>query len=135
MSACNGGNLGVVRLLLARDDVYVNDRDKDQHTALMVSCVRGYIEIVRCLLDQDDIDVNLEDSNHKTALMLACDNDHTEVISTLLQREDLQRTTRNLEVIKYFVMKLRRVKKKDIESVIETAVSRNLPYIALLSGF
>ena len=130
MAACSAEHTGVVRLLLARDDVDVNAQNKNKVTALMYSCITGAIENVRCLLDHADIDVNLENSNHETAPIFACDYDKTEIISKLLQREDLQRTTRNLEVMKYFVM-LRRVENMDMRAIIETAVSKNLPEIAV----
>ena len=130
-AACSKGYLGVVRLLIARDDVDVNAQNNNKITALMWSCNRGDIEIARCLLDLEEIDVNLEDVDHNTALVLACDYDKPEIISMLLQREDLQRTPRNLVVIIDFVMKLIRVKDKTLRTIIETAVSRNLPNIAV----
>ena len=111
--ACERGNLGMVRLLLSKDDIDVNAVNECQITALMSSCGKGVIEIVRCLLDHEDIDVNFKDSYRNSALSLACDYDQTEIISMLLQREDLQKTTRNLELIKDFVMRQRRQGKRE----------------------
>ena len=130
--ACMNEHPGVVRLLLSRNDIDVNSRDSlENRTALMHSCCSGSIEIVRCLLDHKDIDVNLEDHCHETALTHACRNwkERTVIISMLLQREDLHKS-RSLEYIMDFVMK-RRVTEKDIGAVIERAVSRKMPDIAV----
>ena len=59
MMAVNELNPELVRLLLTRDDINVNAKDKDRCTALMYSCMNGDTEIVRILLEHKDIDINL----------------------------------------------------------------------------
>ena len=83
---------------------------------------------------RNDIDVNAQDMEKFTALYFACQNGFEEVVRILLlYREELQRTTRNLELIIQFVMGTMesRVTEKDIQTVIEKAVSRNLADIAV----
>jgi len=130
MIASNEEHPGVVRLLLNREDIDVNAQNSDKYTALMCGCDKGNVEIVRSLLDHDETDINLEDSNQETALIWACDKDQPKVISLLLQREELDRSASNLESIMHVVMK-RRVDKKDLGAVIEEALFRNLPDIAV----
>ena len=130
MIASNESHPEVVKLLLSRDDIDVNAQNADKYTALMCGCDKGNVEIVRSLLNHEDIDINLEDSNQETALIWACDKDQPKVISMLLKREELERTVNNLESIIHVVMK-RRVNKTDMGAIIEEAVTKNLPDIAV----
>ena len=115
--------------LHTREGIDVNAQNVDNYTALMCACDIGNVEIVRSLLDHEDIDINLKDSNNETALTWACDNDRYKVISMLLQRDELDRSVINIESI-FHVVK-REVNKKDTGAVIEEAVIRNLPNIAV----
>merc|ERR1719221_151807 len=130
MIASNESHPGVVRLLLSKDDIDVNAQNADLYTALMCGCDKGNEEIVRSLLDQEDIDVNLQDSNRETALIWACDKEKSEVISMLLQREELSRSDSNVESLVHVVMK-QATEKRDMDSVIKTAVSKGMPDIAV----
>ena len=128
--ACYQGHLWLLRLLLTREDIDVNAQYQNKNTALMIACSRGHAKIVRILLEQKDIDINLSNLHGATALSLSCEKNQPVIISMLLEREDLQRTVRNLEDTMNFVMK-RQVDKKEISTVIEEAVNRNQPDVAI----
>ena len=131
MIASNESHPGVVKLLLTMEDIDVNAQNADKYTALMCGCDKGNVEIVKSLLDNDDIDINLEDSNQETALIWACDKDQPKVISMLLKREELERTVNNLESIIHVVMKRRVNKTEAMGAIIEEAVNKSLPDIAV----
>ena len=137
-------HLGVVKLLLNRDDININALNNSGYTALMKSLIDIDIadtEIIRSLLDHKDIDINHtlpEEYGYINALTLACDIGHIEAISMLLQREEIQMTTSNIQDAADFFMNYLSgepyVKNmcidiedaRDMRTVIEEAVSKNL---------
>ncbi len=83
-SAIENGHENVVRLLLARPDISVNDQPDRKMTApLTTAAAKGNVEIVRMLLNRPDIDVNIK-SNATTALIYAAENGHENVVRLLL---------------------------------------------------
>ena len=51
MVACNESYLGVIRLLLNRDDIDINAKNKYNRTALTISCERKTIESERNVME------------------------------------------------------------------------------------
>jgi ankyrin repeat protein len=80
----------VVRLLLARKDIQINQATNDGATPLYIACVRGKVEIVRLLLDRDDIGVNQAMNDGQTPLYAACRNGNVKVINALLTRKEIK---------------------------------------------
>ena len=89
--ASQKGHVEVVQLLLARQDVEVNENTHDGATALYIASQKGHIEVVRLLLARQDVDVN---STHKycgfTALIIAAQYGHADVLQLLLARQDVE---------------------------------------------
>ena len=110
MAINDSQHLGVVKLLLNRDDININALNNSGYTALMKSLIDIDIadtEIIRSLLDHKDIDINHtlpEEYGYTNALTLACDIGHIEAISMLLQREEIQMTTSNIQDVADFFM-------------------------------
>ncbi|CCX11360.1 ankyrin repeat-containing domain protein [Pyronema domesticum] len=67
IEACNSGHESIVRLLLNRDDILVNQTDNGNNTALMIGCRNGRVSSVKLLLGRKDIDVILKNNDGKTA--------------------------------------------------------------------
>lgn len=59
--ACKFGNIKIVQLLLAHQNVDVNSVDNELQSPLHYACFNGHDEIIKILLDQPSIDKNLED--------------------------------------------------------------------------
>ena len=152
MIACTMPHLGVVKLLLNNDELNINDQNIGGYTALMSILTEkdnADTAIIRSLLDHKDIDINFtlpQEYGYKNALTMACDIGQTEVISMLLQRDEIHTTAGNLNAVSDFVMNYEdflsgqafvmnrgRIDIKDVRdmrTVIEEAVSKNLPDIA-----
>jgi ankyrin repeat protein len=62
-------NKGVIKELLALENIDVNLGDKDEYTPLICASEKGYTDIVKLLLLHKDIIVNTEDKNGYTAIM------------------------------------------------------------------
>jgi hypothetical protein len=77
------GHRAVVKLLLERDGVDVNAKNKSGETLLCSSASNGDIVIVELLLQCDDIDLNVE-SNGLTPLMAAERYGHEAIVRLLL---------------------------------------------------
>ena len=92
--AVHRGNIDMMKILLNRSDVQVNN-------ALTVAASYGYQEIVSLLLDEcDNVDINAVDNDGNTALICAIKNyedgsDMVGVVDLLLKREDLDVTKVN----------------------------------------
>ena len=70
----------VVRLLIERDDVDINAKDKGGQTALILATKLGYEAVVRLLIGRDDIDINTKGQYGQTALMRAVKDKHMAVL-------------------------------------------------------
>ena len=78
------------KLLLERDDINVNIRDRDGWTALHYACYEESLEVVELLLERDDINPNLQNNSGKTALSEAADsNGIIRCVKLLLERDDI----------------------------------------------
>ena len=100
--AAKYGHVKIVKMLLGREDIYVNKKDEDGKTVLMMpglmsalwhgAALSGneqVVNTVRLLLDRPDFNVNQQDNNGKTVLLLAADTGNLELVKLLLLREDI----------------------------------------------
>ena len=91
-TACQNNYSKVVRLLLAREEIDVNqpyDPKDVSHghgvSPLYIACTYGFTEVVRLLLARKEIDVNQpEKLNNTTPIWIACQEGHTETVQLLL---------------------------------------------------
>lgn len=88
VEACEKGEIEMVKTLLAKEGVQVNELDRGV-SALYVSCLDGHLEVVRLLLGIQQIDVNSSDKNGATCLYQACNFGHLEVVRLLLEMESV----------------------------------------------
>ncbi|MCJ1315728.1 hypothetical protein MMC15_001048 [Xylographa vitiligo] len=84
------GHDAIVRLLLDREDVDANSRDRFGLTALSVAAREGHEATISLLLKQKDIQVNSKDDEGRTPLLWAAIKGHATVVSLLLKRENIQ---------------------------------------------
>jgi len=94
--ASEAGFSEVVSLLLAMQDIDVNQADNNGATPLYVASHRGNSEVVSMLLAKQDIDVNQANNNGATPLYIASENDKfasqeglTRVVSMLLAKQGI----------------------------------------------
>jgi ankyrin repeat protein len=59
------GSVEIVQLLLGRDNVDTNSKDKWDRTPLLYAAMGGRVEIVQLLLAQDGVDANLKDEDSR----------------------------------------------------------------------
>ena len=83
--ACWKGPLEVVKALLARPEVDVNQAEKNGVTPLWIACRVGRLNIVNALLGKDGIEINQARKDGVTPLYVACAMDHLEVVKELLK--------------------------------------------------
>jgi len=76
--------VGVVRLLLAREDIQINQAAKDGATPLYTTCAKGHVDVVRLLLARKEIDINKEYKGC-TPLKIAQGNKFTKIVALLQQ--------------------------------------------------
>ena len=90
--AVRGGDIEIVKALLACDGIKVNKKNKDKETALHVAVRKGDTAIVKALLAKNP-DVNKMNKDGFTALHLAARGGHVEIVEALLtagaQRESV----------------------------------------------
>jgi ankyrin repeat protein len=89
--AAENGHEGVVKLLLADDDVDVNSKDDyGSWTPLSRAAENGHDEVVKLLLVEDDVDINSKDYySGRTPLWRAVENEHEGVVMLLLAKDDI----------------------------------------------
>ena len=106
--AAGNGHLHVVKYLLSRGDVDVNERSDNNVdnnvTPLRVAAERNHLNVVKYLLSRDDVDVNARImGNHSiralvtpTALHEAAAYGYLAIVKELLSRDDIDVNARNL---------------------------------------
>jgi ankyrin repeat protein len=72
-------------MLLAIENINVNQQNKDGNTALMWASHQGHQEIVQILLNKENINVNQQDKDGFTALMWACMKGQKEIVQMFLE--------------------------------------------------
>lgn len=87
--AARSGNMAVMRLLLARDDVEVNAKEAEGWTALALSAHEGHEGVVKLLLEREDVEINVTNDLGRTALAIAAFKGHEKVVKLLLARKCL----------------------------------------------
>eukprot|EP00598_Pedospumella_elongata_P002405 CAMPEP_0184978170 /NCGR_PEP_ID=MMETSP1098-20130426/8768_1 /TAXON_ID=89044 /ORGANISM="Spumella elongata, Strain CCAP 955/1" /LENGTH=343 /DNA_ID=CAMNT_0027501283 /DNA_START=101 /DNA_END=1128 /DNA_ORIENTATION=+ len=83
------GHVGIVELLLSREDLEVNCWDKDGRTALVWASDRGHLDIVELVLAHCDVQVNLQEKYGRTALMMSASLGHINVFQRLLHHPNI----------------------------------------------
>ena len=81
------GQVVDVSMLLARQDIDVNEVDDYGRTPLQLASIRGHTRIISMLLDKRGIDVNKADDEGRTPLWRATQNGHADVVKLLLAKE------------------------------------------------
>lgn len=74
------GHEAVVELLMKRDNVDVNSKDKYKRTSLSWAAIMGYEVVVKSLMKQDEVDVNSKDEHKRTPLSWAAEKGHEAMI-------------------------------------------------------
>ncbi|KAK0219365.1 hypothetical protein EDD85DRAFT_961104 [Armillaria nabsnona] len=100
--AAQEGHLEMVKVLLARDDVDVNETDPERRyrTPLMEAARNGHPEVVRAILEserrvvrillaQPGIEATTWDENYESPLMVAAGRGHSDIVRMFLEREDI----------------------------------------------
>ena len=87
--AASRGHESVVRLLLERNDVDANSKDKDAQTPLTLAAIGGHENAVRLLLERNDVDANSKDKHGHTPLTWAVVEGHKHVVQLLREHNDV----------------------------------------------
>jgi ankyrin repeat protein len=66
----------VVRLLVERDNVEADSKDRDGQTLLSLAAERGHEAVVRLLVERDDVDPDSRDDEGRTTLFYAAERGH-----------------------------------------------------------
>lgn len=88
--AAREGYVGIVELLLARQNIQINLCTEDKETALFWAALKGHIDVVKLLLAHKDIRVNIPDWDGSTALLWAIRANYIEIAKLLLVHPDIQ---------------------------------------------
>jgi hypothetical protein len=83
-AACWDGHVDVVRLLLKRKEIQINQATKDGQTPLYQTCRQGHVDVVRLLLARKEIQINQATKKGKTPLYTTCQKGHVDVVRLLL---------------------------------------------------
>jgi ankyrin repeat protein len=83
--AMNTENETVVRLLVLRDDINVNLKNKYNQMPLFWAAERGHKAVVKLLLKTGKVDVDSKDIRYRTPLVLAAEGGHEAVVKLLLE--------------------------------------------------
>jgi ankyrin repeat protein len=87
---CVKGGLGIVKVLLARKLIQINQALHNGATPLYMACDKGHVKVVNALLARKEVQINLATNNGVTPLYLACQNDRVKVVDALLARKEIQ---------------------------------------------
>ena len=88
--ACQDGYKEITESLLGREDIDVNQSNKNGDTPLIMACYNGHKEITGLLLGRKNTKVNRPDNNGFTPLITACQKGHEEITGLLLDRKDIK---------------------------------------------
>src|SRR3984957_4453986 len=88
--SAENGHEAIVELLLARDDVDVNSKDRQYGlTPLLWAASNGHEAVVKQFLARDDVNTNSKDSNGRMPLSWAVMCGHEAVVKLFLARDDV----------------------------------------------
>ena len=65
--------MNVVKAMLSRDGIDVNQAEWRGITPLHVACIKGHVEVVKTLLSGHDVDVNQGRKNGQSPLYAMCE--------------------------------------------------------------
>ena len=84
--ACDDGKLTSVKLLIEKDHVLKNKKDKNNDTPIHHATKCGHIHIVQYLINNLNVDKDIKGFSDKTPLHLACENNHIQIVQYLLTK-------------------------------------------------
>ena len=88
--AAERGHIVVVRELLVREDVDINNKSECHHyTPLHFAAKHGHKMVVEQLLLHEDIDMNVRSEHGRTPLLMAVDRGFEPIVEILLSRQDV----------------------------------------------
>ncbi len=89
--AAANGDVEIVKLLIAREDIDVDLGDWLDRTPLVEAAKKGHITVVELLLSRDDVDINARDMDGSTVLGFAAQSPKADLARILLARADIKR--------------------------------------------
>ena len=81
--SASNGNLEAIKECVLQNDVFVNAKNNNGETALVLASINGHFEIVKYLVEHG-ADVNVQDKWDWTALINASHNGHLEIVKYLV---------------------------------------------------
>ena len=90
MLAVESGHEAVVKLLVERDDVEADSKDKNGRTPLSHAAERGHEAVVKLLVERDDVEADSKSKNGRTPLSYAAEGGHEAVVKLLVERDDVE---------------------------------------------
>ncbi|KAF4965715.1 hypothetical protein FSARC_6498 [Fusarium sarcochroum] len=88
--AVQRGHQAVVKVLLARDNILADLKDKNGQTPLSLAARRGHDAVVRLLADRNDVITDSKDRHGQTPLSWAARQGHDSVVKLLIDRKDVR---------------------------------------------
>ena len=88
-TVCAKGHVDVLKELLKRPELLVNQPDYDRTTPLYMACQENHVHVVQELFKHDGLQVNLAQAEGATPLYAASQFGHVDVVQVLLTRTDL----------------------------------------------
>ncbi|KAF8417386.1 hypothetical protein EV426DRAFT_376156 [Tirmania nivea] len=94
--AAENGHKDVVRLLVEREDVDADSKNKSGRTPLSYAAENGHKDaVVRLLVEREDVDADSKDSEGLTPLSIAAGGGNEAVVRLLVEREDVDADSRD----------------------------------------
>ena len=90
IEAAEEGYDRVVKMLLGKEGIQVNQADQFGQTPLILAAYKGHATIVGRLLQRDDVQVNQANKKGSTPLCFAAMEGHVKVVELLLNKEGIQ---------------------------------------------
>ena len=88
--AAEGGHEAVVKLLIERDDVAADSKDKYHgRTPLSWAAEEGHEAVVKLLIERNDVTADSKDEYDRTPLSYAAGGGHEAVVKLLIERNDV----------------------------------------------
>ena len=95
--AASNGHEAVVKLLVDRDDVAADSKDRSGRTPLLLAAWDGHEAVVKLLVDRDDVAADSKDRSGRTPLLLAASRGHEAVVKLLVDRDDVAADSKDNE--------------------------------------